>query len=244
MVSDRDFLRFFFQLASIIPIPTVKGGGQREAGTGVVKFAKWREGFGYIIPDGGGRDLRFQIQDGRMVTAGIEYPEFSNRTTYPPKAGERVIFITRPVSRRGCRSPWREVAVWGYYEHYEAAYEVIRTRPVYQVIQTALYRGAPTTNSRQVVAEGTVEMLGRFNGKLPLKLLDCSYLYRFKRKQGENWVPATAEENEKIGVAIGVVPMEFRVVAQPAAMPEFQKPQSVELKSFDTLAVKLVPVVA
>lgn len=223
---------------------------------GTVRFARLDWGYGYVIPNGGGADVRLQIDAGRDIYAGVNLPEFTSDPAVPPCAGDQVVFTTKKFCRPGMWSIRDETAVWGYLRSYEVARKTIRNRPIFRVIRTALYSGTPLSEAPRgvVLGDGTLEQLRRrFSGNnLPTKMMDFTYIYRYEELVGERWMKTN--DPELIAAVGGPPPMEVKLVSQtpaaqaggneqpkPTAVPKSVKPRNAELKSFSALSFQPVP---
>lgn len=142
-----------------------------------------------------------------------------------PRQNSRIAFI-REISAPG---KYR-AQVWGRHEDFEAAaqklaadaLEATRQReakarevearsklPIYRVIQITLWKGRPTTNAENIVAEGVIPDLSLSASPRPRPVLDFDYRYRIERREKEN-----------VFTPRGVTPAEMAAISQTLNLPQ------------------------
>lgn len=162
----------------------------------------------------------------------------------PPRQGSQIVFVRETIESGKDRAQ-----KWGRFEDFEAAAQKLAQKlaavaleearqqeaaareaearknlPIYRVVQITLWKGQPTTNAEEVVAEGIIPDLSRSASPLPGPVLDFTYRYRIERRVKENTFTSR-----------GVTPEEMAAVSQALSLPEEKPTPGFSRPTFEQL---------
>ncbi len=118
----------------------------RNVQFGTVRFFKVSEGYGFIIPDGGGSDIHFRIEASRRITVGDEGPVFEMGHIPFPQGNARVAFVLPPHMTT--------VSVWGYQSYWDLAKQKAARYPVIRIVRRDAFKNDRCDRPAKVVFGG------------------------------------------------------------------------------------------
>ncbi len=118
----------------------------RNVQFGTVRFYNAAEGYGFIIPDGGGKDIHFRVEAGRRIVAGDQGPVFEIGHIPFPQGNALVAFVLPPLTTT--------VSVWGYKSYWDLAKQKAARYPVVRIVRRDSFKNDRCERPVKVVFGG------------------------------------------------------------------------------------------
>ena len=99
---------------------------------GKVTFYHPKDGYGFIAPDGGGKDIHFRVEAGRRIVVGDQGPAFGFGRIPVPHTGALVVFVLPPNMS--------SISEWGYKFYYEGAKQRASQTPFIRLVRRDSFR--------------------------------------------------------------------------------------------------------